>query len=260
MRLGNKVTRAHLEWTKQKMKVSLATQLFSCGAANAMDHLNNNMGNPIFAGSEATVAFFRHMNDAFDVLNSRNIFGKGSKAPMNKDNFQSHLKILNDCKEFLLGLTDASGVPMHQGPRKTGFLGLIISMQSYIRLHERLVLAEDAPLTHLLAYKFSQDHLELFFSAVRSRGGFNNNPSARQFKSAYKRLLMRHHVKHNVGNCLYLDETTILHVNGEGVSTVDLAWSDPVEEDHDYAALPVVEDVSEFKEAVINYISGFIVR
>ena len=242
------------------MKVSLATQLFSSGAANAIDHLNHNMRNEKFAGSEATVAFLRHLDGTFDVLNSRNPFGRGTKAPVNRDNFESHKKILNDCKEFLLGLTDAAGVPLHQGPRKTGFLGLILSMQSFIQLHEKLVLAEDGPLSYLLAYKFSQDHLELFFSAVRARGGFNNNPTARQFKAAYKRLLMRHHVKHNVGNCLSLDQTTILHVNGEGVSTVDLNWSDPDEDDHDYAALPAVEHVSEYKEAVINYISGFIVR
>jgi len=38
---------------------------------------------------------------------------------------------------------------------------------------------------YLLTYKFSQDHIELFFGAVRSTGGFNNNPTA------YKRLLMR---------------------------------------------------------------------
>ena len=35
-------------------------------------------------------------------------------------------------------------------------------------------------------YKMSQDHLELFFGAVRAAGGWNNNPTALQFRSAYK--------------------------------------------------------------------------
>ena len=45
-----------------------------------------------------------------------------------------------------------------------------------------------------LTYKLSQDHLELFFSAVRAAGGFNN-PTAQQFMAAYKRLLLRSTIK-----------------------------------------------------------------
>ncbi|KAK2168874.1 hypothetical protein LSH36_13g00005, partial [Paralvinella palmiformis] len=40
----------------------------------------------------------------------------------------------------------------------------------------------------LLTYKLSQDHLELFFSAVRHFGDWNNNPSAMQFTSAFRSL------------------------------------------------------------------------
>ena len=46
-----------------------------------------------------------------------------------------------------------------------------------------------------LTYKLSQDHLELFFSAVRAAGGFNNNPTPQQFMAAYKRLLFRDTIK-----------------------------------------------------------------
>jgi len=45
-------------------------------------------------------------------------------------------------------------------------------------------------LNYLLTFKLNQDHLEIFFSALRSRGGFNNNPNAQQFKAAYKRLMV----------------------------------------------------------------------
>ncbi|EFN66842.1 hypothetical protein EAG_09725, partial [Camponotus floridanus] len=43
----------------------------------------------------------------------------------------------------------------------------------------------------LLTYKMSQDHLEIFFAAVRDKG-YNNNPSTKQekFNYAYKRLLL----------------------------------------------------------------------
>lgn len=48
---------------------------------------------------------------------------------------------------------------------------------------------KEKKLTFLLTYKLSQDHLEMFFACIRRCDGFNNNPTARQFKSAYKKLL-----------------------------------------------------------------------
>jgi len=55
----------------------------------------------------------------------------------------------------------------------------------------------------LLSYKLSQDHLETFFSTVRSRCGYNNNPSAKEFKITYKKFLVHHHVSGSqYGNCL----------------------------------------------------------
>ncbi|KAK0071393.1 hypothetical protein PV325_013008, partial [Microctonus aethiopoides] len=46
-----------------------------------------------------------------------------------------------------------------------------------------------------LQTKLSQDYLETFFCAIRSRGGFNNNPNAFQSRSAYKRLVIRHELR-----------------------------------------------------------------
>ena len=107
---------------------------------------------------------------------------------------------------------------------KTGFLGWCLSSHSFLSLYDSLVgYSPGAALRYLLGYKFSQDHLELFFCAVRARGGFNDNPTALQFKAAYKRLLMRHEVKHGGGNCLLLDDTDILHVSGNGIMSLNIA-------------------------------------
>ena len=46
-----------------------------------------------------------------------------------------------------------------------------ISMQTWLKLKK---------LNFLLMYKFSQDHLELFFDAIRTAGGWNNNPTPEQ--------------------------------------------------------------------------------
>jgi len=63
---------------------------------------------------------------------------------------------------------------------------------------------------YLLTYKLSQDHLETFFSCMRRMGGFNNNPTCRQFKSYYKKLIT--HVNSIVpkeSNCSLQDESIL---------------------------------------------------
>lgn len=56
-------------------------------------------------------------------------------------------------------------------------------------------------LEYILTYKLSQDHLELFFGAIRARDGLNNNSTAKQFESAYRRLLVHSQTKGpNTGN------------------------------------------------------------
>lgn len=48
---------------------------------------------------------------------------------------------------------------------------------------------------------------------MRSRGVYNNNPNAVQFRAAYKRLLIRHEIQGSVnGNCLLLENCNILFV------------------------------------------------
>ena len=199
LRLGTRLTQAHINWKTQKMKVNLAVQVFSQSVANALEYCNLHLRLPQFQGAEATVEFIRHVDGAFDVLNSRNIFGRQSKAPLKIETYEAQESIIKNTNVFLLSLENDSGTPLHKGQRKVGFLGFVLSGRSFLSLYTSLVgFRPGAPLTYLLGYKFSQDHLELFFSAVRSLGGFNNNPTARQFKAAYRRLLMRHHVKAKV--------------------------------------------------------------
>ena len=42
----------------------------------------------------------------------------------------------------------------------------------------------------MLTYKLPQDHLEMFFSCVRTRGGFNNDSKALQLKYAFRKILL----------------------------------------------------------------------
>ena len=74
----------------------------------------------------------------------------------------------------------------------------------------------------------SQDHLELFFSAVRACGGCNNNPITRQFVAAYKQLLIRPNIEGGRGNCTPQDDTEILNSvqDQHGINYVPTGISD----------------------------------
>jgi len=123
-------------------------------------------------------------------------------------------------------------------------------------------------MSFLLTYKLSQDHIEIFFSAMRSRGGFNNNPNVIQFRSDYKRLLVRHNIEGSVyANCSPLDTSNILYVSASKRTDADAIYTEiDVEEqilfgefDHDYNCYQMSE-LEEYVVDVVHYTSGFTVR
>jgi hypothetical protein len=99
-------------------------------------------------------------------------------------------------ESYIRSLTDSAGREILTSRRKTGFLGFLSNIHAYNSMFEQLV--EGGHLKYLLTYKTSQDHLELFFGAIRSRNGQNDNPTAVQFCSAYKSLLMHGTIKGTV--------------------------------------------------------------
>lgn len=128
---------------------------------------------------------------------------------------------------------------------------------------------------------FFKDHLELFFGAIRSRNGCNNNPTARQFISSFKQLLIHSQIKGSNGNCEMLDKTAILHVTKNVIKASDDTEKDITDiksndasiiederldeklNDNDLnAACDAIDSIelSDFKENTIGYISGYVVR
>ena len=75
LHLGNKLKAKHIKWQNHKMKVSVATQLFSNSVSAAITFLRN-LKLKSFEDSKPTSDFVRLMNDMFDMLNSKSKFGK----------------------------------------------------------------------------------------------------------------------------------------------------------------------------------------
>ena len=162
---------------------------------------------------------------------------------------------------------------MHFTQRRTGFVGLLCDMVSVRHLFRSLVAGDDPALKYLLTYKLSQDHLELFFGAIRQRGGWNNNPTCEQFKEAYKRLLVRHQmVRVQRGNCQAQDTTTVLNCGSTAkpvnIDTSDMGAIRRGELDVEVEMAPVDLDSSELPfsslsnvvDNAVTYIADFFVR
>ena len=209
-------------------------------------------------------------------MNSRNPLGKGYKAALTQKNENYWHPFLAGAVTYLSKVTITDGKPLHSTQRKTPFIGFIIAIVSVEGIFEYLIVQKKW-LKYLLTYKLSQDHLELFFCAVRSCGGWNNNPTAMQFASAYRRLLVRHHVEASNGNYAMQDKTAILHVTRDSIKSLnkdmDLDISDVssqrcsshmdsynVLSEHDYSITPDFIQLSRYVENVVGYIAGYVVK
>ena len=208
---GTKLRRQHIEWERNKMKVSLATQTLSESVATAIDFCREDLKLQDFKGSEATTEFIRLFDSLFDCFNSRNLFGGKFKAPLKRENYSQWISLFGEASIYIKGLKDHGGKPILNSRIKTAYLGFLTAIESFQGLFQQLV--ESGPLSYLITYKFCQDHLELYNGAVRSKLGANNNPTCKQFEWIFKRLLVKLELNETKGNCKNLDETSLLVVS-----------------------------------------------
>jgi len=189
LHLANKLRTQHVNYQKQKMKVKLAAQIFSTSVADAIDFCANDLKYPEFADSTPTTRFIRLMNDLFDIFNSMNMKQSGFKQPLHENNSSTIINKLNEGYNYLSQLrTTKNGILLIQSKNKCGVIGFMMCIKSLLEIYNDLVVSQDI-LKYIPCYKFSQDHIELFFGCVRAQGGCNNNPTVRQFKPLTKNFL-----------------------------------------------------------------------
>ena len=150
------------------MNVKLAAQVLSSSFAEAIDFADENLKLPQFSNCQAFTEFIRIFDDAFE------------------------------------GLSDSNGKQLVYSRRKTGFVGFICTLRSIMALTEQLFSTKHYKF--IMTYRLSQNHLETFLSRVRRKSGWNNNPTALQFKWTLRMLLLKNNVlpsKH--ANCIQLE-------------------------------------------------------
>ncbi|KAG8173952.1 hypothetical protein JTE90_009166 [Oedothorax gibbosus] len=196
LKLATSINQDHIAWYKQKMKVKLAAQVFSLSVSKALVFLKEIM--PEFKDVDATVDFIETINALFDCLNSRNPCGRFLKSPVRPANLHTWINRLCIARDLLLNLEYEDGKRVIKSSRKTVIVGFCTTIDSVMQLVSDLLTSN--ALKYVLTFKFSQDHIEVFFAGIRSKGGCNNNPSTQTFKAAYKQLIISRLQKVPAGN------------------------------------------------------------
>ena len=265
--LGNKLSKAHINFSKHKMNVRMAAQTISSSVADAIDFLREDLSKKEFDGSEDTTTFLRKIDKLFDILNTKNIHGKRSKAPLSTNNMSEWQQYLDHMYDYLMALKDEKGRLLRSGRRKTAIIGFAAATKSLRNIATDLF-TQPHPYKFVLTYKFSQDHIELLFNKIRRRGGWNNNPNILQFKWALRRILTRNSISpSSIGNCTDFEESLceslfeIRRKRSQQLQPPPDQWhdSDDVKAMEKMMVSLDQEDPNDIRDNIMYYIGGYLV-
>ncbi|KAH7979382.1 hypothetical protein HPB49_009281 [Dermacentor silvarum] len=179
LRAGNKLSRAHVEYYRQIMKVKLAAQTFSASISKALVFALE-LGEPGFDGCCGTAEFISMVD--------RSPVAKGFKAPLRPSTLCHQREFMELAGRQLMGLRLESKKPVVEDGRRMSVISLAFTLKSVSQLATKMF--EKELCRYLCTSHLNQDPLEMYFSCIRQRGGWNNNPSASQFRHAYRKTLV----------------------------------------------------------------------
>ena len=172
---------------------------------------------------KTTAEFIQLHNDLLDVLNSKKLSDPGYKqARTEKNALQTaqlfdKIRAMYDSLEARVPGADKRKIVQKkilQTLRFTGFLGLLTAMDAVQRIIGYMS-SKKINITFLCCYKLVQDHLEIFFNAVRLRNGWSYILTCRQFRYALRQLIThagKAILTSACSNCVPQDETQILMI------------------------------------------------
>lgn len=190
----HKITKRHIQWKSREMHVRTAAETLSNSTADALEFLMNNSVEKFSSASE-TITFIRTINDIFDIMNSMQVNNNEQHSFKNAINLENHAEVFEFfkyAKSYLMSLQIM--IPESRKRQKlidskvrTGFRGFLINIISISSMYKDYV-EETHWMLFFATYRLSQDHLEMFFGRVRMANGLNDNPTCKQFISAYRKL------------------------------------------------------------------------
>lgn len=261
--LGNKLTNLHIDYHLKPMNVKLAAETMSNSTAHCIDQLRED-NYAAFQNSYETTEFMIHVNNVFDICNVRyvdvNNPPTGYKQPIRESNADELFQYFERAKKYFKSIEiDEVNGKTKSVKRKlainsrsmTPFLGMVHNLTALQGLFNNYVNGQTEA---LYSFKFSQDHLETWFSCVRRGVGSNDNPTAPEFKRLYRKLLVCHEITYdgNKANCIS-NETGILTVSSEIIPrTKERNHKEVLEIDFNYHEV-ISEDLEKFDVHLIAY-------
>jgi hypothetical protein len=122
-RLANKVTKQHIRFEKNPMKVKYAVQVLSQSVANALLTMYE-LKIPKFENVHATVDYLKMFDSIFDIMNSRNLKQSFGKAPLQERNEEAWKSIFTKCTAYICNLKTKNGKSVLHSDRYASFLGI----------------------------------------------------------------------------------------------------------------------------------------
>ena len=155
LRGGTKVTKRHVNFHREKMSVKLAAQLLSSSSADLIEYCDQYLKLDQFKNSQGTVKFIRLIDHLFDLLNSRNPWAKGFKAPIHFNSGPQWQGFIHEAAVYLKNLKDNTGKLMCNTQSRTPFIGFLLAIHALEGMYDDYV--QTRKLKYLLTYKLSQD-------------------------------------------------------------------------------------------------------
>lgn len=167
--LGNKLTKAHIQWDKKKMSVQLAAETLSYGVAESMEFMQQECKN--FTNVDSTIKYIRTIKDIFRIMNStKSKKSEGFEQPITKLTAPTMFQRFEKAMEYLKQLkVEGESKTIFSSSINTAFVGFHTNMVNFKNIFEEYVLT--GRINEIITHRFSQDHLESFFGSVRSMGG-----------------------------------------------------------------------------------------
>ena len=129
---GNKLRREHINWQDNKMNIRIAAQTLSRSVSVTMIYLKDDLNFPQFANASETAKFCEIINDAFDILNSRELYHKDEyKIGLSDSNIKQIYDRINTIISYVNNLKYLNGSLIVHSRKK---IGLIYSLQNIINI------------------------------------------------------------------------------------------------------------------------------
>lgn len=246
----NKMTKRHIQWTERIMHVGSAVQSLSNSTASSMQFaMDSGVAN--FEHASATVKFIRIFNDLFDICNTfrkQDSHANQYKSALNENNKEVVFHRLCEIKAYIMNLKmgkskdNARIVSVLDSDRKAAFRGFLITIASIEGIYHDYV-TEKQWMQFFPTFRISQDHLETFFSKIRSKLGQNDNPTCQQFSASYRKLLYQPNTSFpKLGNISLVDESDDEAYRLKNVSNILTVSSRQKKVPHGNEGLPSAND------------------